>query len=285
MLFYYKTILLATTLWLLGGCTATNTNRCDPHLNGTLWVQTAAEYQATAIQTYRTALRTLPRALKNRKWCAALEQSKPYTSLPPAIIMDVDETILDNIRYQAQRILERSTYTPASWDAWVALKSASSVPEAVRFINHASDLGITVFYITNRACNRRSKDKTAYCPQKNETIENLLKVGIRRVPTQNVLLKDEREGWSSEKSSRRAYVASRYRILMMFGDDLGDFLPGVKQHTTLQKREHLIRKYANYWGKKWFILSNPNYGSWLNILPSPKAASLKGYERDLEQGL
>ena len=166
MLFYYKTILLATTLWLLGGCTATNTNRCDPHLNGTLWVQTAAEYQATAIQTYRTALRTLPRALKNRKWCAALEQSKPYTSLPSAIIMDVDETILDNIRYQAQRILERSTYTPASWDAWVALKSASSVPEAVRFINHASDLGITVFYIPTVPATGVQKTKQHIAPKK-----------------------------------------------------------------------------------------------------------------------
>lgn len=71
-------------------------------------------------------------------------------------------------------------------------------------------------------------------------------------------------------------VASNHRIIMLFGDDLGDFLPDVENDITPEERSQLIDKYSEHWGQKWFILSNPTYGSWEGILNDPKSYYLKG---------
>jgi len=87
----------------------------------------------------------------------------------------------------------------------------------------------------------------------------------------------EQDGWTSEKKSRREYIAERYRIVMLFGDDLGDFLPGVKNNITPQERDRLVREHKNNWGRMWFMLSNPTYGSWLNVLGDPKSRYIRSY--------
>jgi len=79
-----------------------------------------------------------------------------------------------------------------------------------------------------------------------------------------ILSKDERTEWTSDKVKRRAHVAADYRIIMLFGDDLNDFIAakGISQ----KKRAELVRKYMDMWGTKWFILPNPTYGSWESAL-------------------
>ena len=69
-----------------------------PHenLNAVLWVQSAAEYRASALQTYRAAEASMIRALQDKSWTAAIEQRRPVPDLPPAVILDLDETVLDN---------------------------------------------------------------------------------------------------------------------------------------------------------------------------------------------
>lgn len=64
---------------------------------------------------------------------------------------------------------------------------------------------------------------------------------------------------------------------MLFGDDLGDFLPGVKNNITPQERDRLVREHKNNWGRMWFMLSNPTYGSWLNVLGDPKSRYIRSY--------
>ena len=269
MICFFSIAILAT------GCAGSRPNG-NPTLNSTLWLQTASEYKANTIQTYTSATHNLHKAITDRSWTAALEQGTNASSLPPAIILDVDETVLDNSQYQAQLLIDGAVFDPESWDRWIAMKSAPAMPGAVDFINGASAMGVAVVYITNRECKPRSEAGLA-CPQETDTIENLHRIGIKEVKPENILLKSEKPGWSSEKKSRREEVASRYRILMLFGDDLGDFLPDVKKNITPMQRDRLVDEYRDHWGVKWFVFSNPVYGSWMRVLKDPKSSYLKGY--------
>ena len=257
------------------GCTTARPNG-DPTFYSTLWLQTSSEYKATAIQAYNSAAHNIHNALHDQSWTSALEQRQNYCSLPPAIVLDVDETVLDNSPYQAQLVLDGAEFDPESWDRWMSMKSALAVPGAVDFINSVSAMGVEVIYITNRECKPRSEAGPP-CPQETDTIDNLLRIGIKEVEPENMLLKKEKPDWSSEKKSRREEVASRYRILMLFGDDLGDFLPDVKKTITPMQRDDLVNQFRENWGVKWFVFSNPVYGSWMGVLSDPKASYLEGY--------
>jgi len=246
------------------------------NFNTVLWLQTSAEYKAGAQQTYNAALKNIGAAIKDRKWKAALEQTGDCSKLPPAVVMDLDETVLDNGKYFGKVLLENVEPTPAAWDAWVVLKDASAVPGAVEFINEIRKKHVQVIFITNRACMKRG-DSSPECMQKSETIENLAKIGVRDVSPEQVLFTGEREGWSSDKKSRREFVAKKYRIVMLFGDDLGDFLPGVRANITPQERERLVEEHKKKWGTCWFMVPNPVYGSWINILQEPKTQYIKAY--------
>ena len=65
---------------------------------------------------------------------------------------------------------------------------------------------------------------------------------------------------------------------MIFGDDLGDFLPHVKKNITHEKRAGIVKKLAAKWGKLWFVLANPAYGSWERVLQEPVKRNLIDYK-------
>lgn len=262
---------------LLTGCATTQPEITNNNFNSTLWVQTAAEYEANAIQAFNSAENNIDLALRDKSWTAALEQGSNYSLLPPAIILDIDETVLDNSPYQAQAVLDGTGFNPETWDEWIAMESAPEVPGAVDFINNVAKLGVEVIYITNRECMART-DGGPECPQKQDTIDNLLKAGIEKADPEHIMLKGEKPDWTSEKKSRREEIAKEYRIIMLFGDDLGDFLPDVKNNITPKERSELVEEYSEHWGRKWFILSNPTYGSWESILDNPKSKYLRGIE-------
>jgi acid phosphatase len=67
--------------------------------------------------------------------------------------------------------------------------------------------------------------------------------------------------WTSDKTERRRYLAERYRILLLVGDDLRDFLY-TPASATPESRATLAREHADKWGTRWFLLPNPAYGSW-----------------------
>jgi len=263
---------------LLSACApkAIKMNPVHDNFYSTLWLQTASESKALAYQVYQSATRYLDEAVFDSSWTASLEQHGDYESLPTAVILDVDETVLDNARFQANMVLEGILYDEQEWDRWVSLASAPALPGAVEFINKANELGVEVFYITNRECYKRSSE-TAQCPQKVDTINNLRAVGIKEVKSHHVMLKYEHKDWLSEKLTRRNEVVKSYRVLMLLGDDLGDFLPHVKSNTSISERNRLVKQHAENWGSKWFILSNPTYGSWMNILGKNKRQHLKGF--------
>lgn len=244
------------------------------NFNSVLWYQTSAEFRANAIQTYRQATDLLTKAKSDPSWTVWSQANA--TNLPAAIIVDIDETILDNSPAAAQDVLTNAAFSEASWDRWVSLAKADAVPGAVAFVNAAEAMGIKVLYISNRACSLRSGN-TRPCPQKDDTLSNLKAVGIQKISAEQIWLKAEQTSWSSEKESRRQLAMQSYRVIMSVGDDFGDFLPNVKKNITPAQRAALVDQYQTHWGTKFFMLSNPTYGSWDTILNQPKQQYLRGF--------
>lgn len=231
----------------------------DPLQNATtqaiLWGQNSAEFKAIALQTYETARRMLPLPLQDSYWTASLTQNQnAMSSLPPAIILDVDETVLDNSPFQARLILSGGTFSDSLWNEWCREAAADAIPGAVAFTNYAAEHGVTVFYLTNREH-----------VVEEETRQNLLALGFPVPDSVDVILtKGERANWTSSKVERRNFIEQNYRVIMLFGDDLNDFLPA--KDITLQERDELVAQYAHYFSRRWFILPNPVYGSWEQAL-------------------
>ena len=224
-------------------------------LNSVLWMQTGAEWRALTRQTYRQGERMLDAALEDASWTAAPEQTEDPSGLPPAVILDVDETVLDNSSFEAQLITQEATFQTVPWQEWCRLEQAPPIPGAVEFTQYAAERGVTVFYLTNR----RHEVEEA-------TRRNLEKHGFPLDPDEDTLYtRAEREDWDvSDKSGRRAEIASRYRVLLVFGDDLNDFVSGSR--ASLEERNALVDEYDVYWGSRWFVLPNPSYGGWEGAL-------------------
>ncbi len=269
---FYRSIFAALFLLLSARSAVADNN----NFNSLLWMQASAEYKANTTQAYNTALRNIDAALVDGTWTAAKEQAGDCSSLPPAIVMDIDETVLDNSRYMGRVVFENGEWNAVTWNEWVALQSATAVPGAVEFIKAMRDKHVRVIFISNRECRRGGSQGAGVC-QEASTIENLAKVGVAGVLPEDVLLLGEEDGWTSEKKSRREYISKKYRIMMLFGDDLGDFLADVKSSITPQERDRLVGENSNNWGKKWFVLPNPTYGSWINILHDPKSQYILKY--------
>lgn len=228
--------------------------RNDDRLGGVLWQQTSAEYRALAVASFHRARLELDRALADPTATAAIEQQGDVSALPPAVISDVDETLLDNSPYEADRIRVGGRYEAASWGAWVDRAQASAVPGALDFVKYAAARGVTVFYVTNRAA-----------PLEGKTRENLAALGFPlRDDLDTVLVPGERPDWGSEKAARRSEVAKNFRILLLVGDDLGDFVTGARARP--EERVALAERYAERWQQSWILLPNPYYGSWERAL-------------------
>lgn len=225
-----------------------------PTLFATLWQQTSAEYRAAVIQAYDEAGEVLPIALADSGWTAAVEQEGgDFSTLPPAVVLDIDETVLDNSPQQARTILAGGSFDPEAWGAWVNEARAPAVPGAREFLALADSLGVAVFYVTNR-------DQ----PLEEATRRNLQAAGLPLDPdVDTVLARGEREGWGSDKMSRREAIAERYRIVLLVGDDFNDF---VSARLPREERDRLAERYRDRWGDRWILLPNPVYGSWEGAL-------------------
>ncbi len=240
---------------LLLACSSTKELQ-HPTESATNWVQNAAEYDALTTLVYRTAADHLDLAYQDSYWTALPRQEKSdsYQSLPAAVIMDVDETVLDNSPFQVRMIKQNSSFSIEAWNRWVKEATAKAVPGALSFARYAAKKGITIFYITNR----EHKVEEA-------TRKNLNQLGFPLSKDTDVLLtQNELKSWTDAKTNRRAYVAKHYRVLMLFGDDLNDFAPVKK--ISKEQRNTLIETNKDKWGNKWFILPNPIYGSWESAL-------------------
>ncbi len=248
------------SLPVAGGATAA-VNPALGDVDATLWTQVSAEFRGASLQAYRLARLRLEEALGDSSWTAAREQEEPYRTKPPAVILDVDETVLDNSPYQARLIRLGGTYGPDTWDPWVREARAPAVPGALAFTRFARERGVRVFYVTNRDADLEPA-----------TRRNLERLGFPLADTLDVLLTEgERPGWDGTKVARREHVAEGHRILLLMGDNLGDFTdepqPGrwvrgeaVARPGGRPAREPRVGE--RWWGRRWIVVPNPVYGSW-----------------------
>lgn len=205
----------------------------DTIVHATLWFQTAAEVKALYYQGYNFARIRLDEDLKKK------------SSKKRAVVVDIDETILDNSPYQAKIILENVDY-PKYWNEWIQSESGKALPGALEFLNYADKKGVEVFYITNR--------KTA---ERSSTLKNLQKLGFP-VKSDNHLLERTAE---NNKTARREIVGKDYHIVLLVGDNLNDFT-GLYEKKSIKERSEVTDKLQNDFGKIYIMLPNPMYGDW-----------------------
>lgn len=241
------------------------------NLNATLWMQHSAEYVATLRGVFAQAEQQLDAALADPDWDALPIEDRRlgsgFEDLPPAIIVDADETLIDNSPFQARAIRDNQPFELQRWEAWTNERRARALPGALEFARHAAERGVTVFYVTNRG-HEKEHDATADNLRAlgfpvSENLDNLLLLGDPRAPAR-------------EKGERRKWVGERYRVLLMLGDNLGDFIDGVSADADTRARR--AAPYAQWWGKRWFMLPNPAYGSWESAIQ--RACDLELRQRD-----
>jgi acid phosphatase len=228
---------------------------CDG-LDGVLWFQTAEEARQLQRQAFLAARRALDRALEDPAW-SALGQGAEAATLPVAVIADVDETLLDNSPFEGWMLRSGRTFNPADWTSWVDAAEARPLAGALEFARYAAERGVTLFYVTNRDAEHEAA-----------TLENLRREGFPlRDDLDVLLLRGERPEWRSDKQGRRDLVAAGFRVVLLLGDDLNDFLTGVYDATP-ERRAELAAAAADRFGTSWFVLPNPHYGSWKRAIDS-----------------
>jgi 5'-nucleotidase (lipoprotein e(P4) family) len=215
------------------------------------WATASAEYAAVSLQTYAAARSKLPVALADTSWTACLEQRPGFESLPPAIVVDLDETVLDNRPFQLRLVREGREFDEEMWNDWVREKNVDLVPGSLEFLQEADRLGIEIFYVTNREFE-----------VEEPTRETLVALGLPLSSERDTLMtQGERPEWGSDKVERRTRVATTHRVLLMVGDHLRDFVQ--VDDRSKEKRREVAFRHAGMWGEKWFMLPNPIYGGWV----------------------
>jgi len=169
-----------------------------------------------------------------------------------AIVVDIDETLLDNSPHQALMIVQDSSY-PYMWNEWCDLAGARAVPGALEFLQYANKRGFKIFYVSNR--------KAKYV--KESSMRNLKLLGFPQLQDDHFLLrleKSENNPNPSDKQDRRDTItANGFEIVLLIGDNLGDFYSDYKGST---ERAHQMNSFRESFGRKFVVLPNAMYGNW-----------------------
>ncbi len=181
----------------------------------------------------------------------------PHT-LPPAVIVDIDETVLDNSPYQMTNTATGRTYTQANWNEWTFMASAKALPGSLEFLRYAASKGCEVFYISNRSM-----------AEKNATVKNLHELEFPNADDAHVMCMDT----ESDKTKRRATVSANHFVALLVGDQLRDFDERFKDRST-DFGKPTIATLRDTMRDYFILLPNPMYGTWLDAV-SGKTDSLK----------
>jgi 5'-nucleotidase (lipoprotein e(P4) family) len=206
----------------------------DGKLWSSLFQQRAAEYKALCIQAFNIAHFRLDEAVQ-----------QPGQK-PRAIVTDIDETFLDNSPYAVHQAIQGKDYEASSWYEWTGKGNADTIPGGWSFFNYAASKNITIFYITNRD----EKDRAG-------TLANLQLYHFPNADNQHLIVRQA----TSSKEERRQQIAANYDIIMLLGDNLGDF-SALFDKKTEAERDANVKQVAAEFGKKFIVLPNADYGGW-----------------------
>ena len=209
---------------------------CDvsAYTMGVKWQQQSAEAAALQGQTYELATRQLDRAV------AAAPEDEDL-----AVMTDLDETAIDNSKLLARDVAQCHDFSGwDTWDDWEKNGEPSMIPGALEFFNHADDLGVDIYYVSDR-----TEDNQA------ANVEALEELGLPQADAEHVML------LGPPKDERRAKVESDHTLIMQLGDTLHDF-DGAFADASLDEQRRLVEANSEKFGSEWFILPNPTYGDW-----------------------
>jgi len=238
-----KKIILFAIIPLIASCavrkaeTIVNPENQDQLLLSVLWFQKSAEMQALYFQGYNVAQKSLAEKLEN-----------PINDKPKAVVLDIDETVLDNSPSEVYLIENNVPYSDEIWKKWVKIASAKACPGALEFTKFAESKGVTVFYVTNRDIP----------DELDPTVVNLQKLGFPYADKMHLML---REGVSS-KEIRRSIISEKYDILVLIGDNLSDF-DSIFDKRGTDLGFGAVTEIEEKFGTDFIILPNPMYGPWI----------------------
>ena len=214
---------------------------------GLLWMRTSAEYRALAYQGYNVAMNAVKMAVTDPS-----HQRKPL-----AIVLDADETVVDNTKLMGESIVNGNGRFDAPWWRQAVYQGKSqAMPGAVEFLNEVHKQGVEIFYVSNR-----------YAPVNLDvTIQNFKELGFPSVDKDHVLLFEK----DSDKQPRFDAIAKKYSVVLYMGDNASDFPIGTKGK-TLAERNGIIDAHKEDFGTTFVVFPNPAYGSWVSALA-------KGYQ-------
>ena len=216
-------------------------------LNATLWISNSVEFKANTLSMFQLAKTRLDEALADKTWSATGQTDA--ADKPVAIVADVDETLFDNGGYESWLIKAGKDYSGKTYDAWTKALAAKAVPGAVDFLKYADSKGVKIFYVTNR-------DNT----QEEATRKNAEALGFPMGGNVDTfLMSKEKEDWTSKKGTRRDFVSKDYRVLLLLGDNYGDFSDDSGKSEA--ERQASLEANMAHVGHDWIFIANPEYGS------------------------
>jgi len=207
------------------------------------WVQNSAEFKSLAYQAFNIA---------KLRWDAD-EPNKGAEPEKRAVVVDVDETIIDNSAFSAGLVGKDYGYGDSRWKEWASDMSATAIPGAVEFLKHVVNTGGDVFYVTNRkAMPKKNVDLTEV------TMKNLKALGFPQIDEKHMLF---RSGTAKKQPRRDSITAMGYRTVLLLGDNLADF-DEVFDGDTMPVRDAAVVQNKDKFGDKFIVLPNPIYGNW-----------------------
>lgn len=211
---------------------------CQAQLNdeavlSLLWMQRSAEYKALCYQAYNALRRHVSEELE-----------KPHDK-PMAVILDIDETILDNTPFKARTVGTAIGKDKGAFSKWVAREEAKALAGASETLSWIDSKGVALFYVSDRAADR---DLEA-------TVANLKKAKIPVISSQVMLSRGD------TKTERFQKIEERYDVIAYVGDNLLDF-PIRAEGADMNRRDHFVKQNRELFGAAWIMLPNPDYGSW-----------------------
>lgn len=242
---YYKNtlavLLLSFTAFSASASNACNTSQpslpasclTDQFAMSVLWYQNSAEARAAFYQGYSMGQFRLEQALKEK------------SDKPLAVVLDLDETVLDDSPHQAW-LVKNQKFLLDGWDEWVDMAAAQAVPGAKTFLDFADKNGVSIFYLSDRKLS-----------QMDVTLKNLKKVNLPQADKEHLLLKAPE---MSGKQGRRNALESKYNVVLYFGDNLADFIDS--KGKSQEERNKMMEDVHNEFGKRFIIFPNPMYGDW-----------------------
>ncbi len=218
----------------------------EQSVDAVVWFATSAENDYIYRQSYSLARHMVETNMKTSN-----------SDMPKAVVLDLDETVLDNSPYSINLIKNGEVYKEASWAEWVGKAEAKLMPGVLDFLRYCENLNIEIFYISNRS--------DAYL---NATMQNLVNKEVPFADPEHIFLKAE----ESDKTNRRERIKSRYDVLLYVGDNLLDFDERFRDRSVLYGKR-TVQDLADEMLSHHLLLPNPMYGQWEKAFDYGQGAS------------